>query len=58
MQQKVKALHHIKYTCTVDTIFYLGETLMGENPNNLSYEDIFHNKNKYIMTMNISNPNQ
>ena len=22
-------------------MFYLGETLMGENPNNLSYEDIF-----------------
>lgn len=26
-------------TCTVDTMFYLGETLTGENPSNLSNED-------------------
>ena len=42
MQWKVNASHHIiahKQASTVDTMFYLGETHTGENPNNLSYED-------------------
>ena len=42
MQRKVNASHHImahKQASTIDTIFYPGETLAGENPNNLSYED-------------------
>ena len=42
MKWKVNASHCIiahKQASTVDTIFYPGETLMGENPNNLSYED-------------------
>ena len=30
-----------KQTCIVDTMIYPRETLMGENPNDLSYEDIF-----------------
>lgn len=30
-----------KQTCTMDTMIYPGETLMGENPNNVSYEYIF-----------------
>jgi hypothetical protein len=42
MQWKVNASHHIithKQASTVDTIFYPGETVMGENPNNPSYGD-------------------
>ena len=40
----VNASHHItshKYACIVDTIFYPRKNLMGENPRNLYYEDIF-----------------
>ena len=42
MQWKINVSHHIiahKQASTIDTIFYLGETLTGENPNKLSYED-------------------
>ena len=42
MQRKVNASYHItshKQVSIVDTIFYPGETLTGENPSNLSYED-------------------
>ena len=42
MQRKVNASY--KQASTVDTMIYPRETLTGENPSNLSYEDIFRRR--------------